>query len=268
MNWRAIKAVIRKDLVVVLRSKAVLLPLILVPVIVLVVMPAVFGLIATAPLSADDMAELEAMLPPEMEGAFSGMGGPQLWVTFALTYMMAPMYLIIPLMVASVIAADSFVGERERKTLEALLHTPITNWELLVAKLLSGWLAAMGVALGSFVLYAIVANLVGYSVMGRLFFPNLMWVVMVLWVMPATAGLGLTAMVLVSIRVNTFQEAYQMGGVVVLPIVALMISQATGVMYFSVGLVLLLGLGLWVIDAVLLWFGVKTFRRSELMARL
>jgi ABC-2 type transport system permease protein len=113
-----------------------------------------------------------------------------------------------------------------------------------------------------------VANLVGYSVMGRLFFPNLMWVVMVLWVMPATAGLGLTAMVLVSIRVNTFQEAYQMGGIVVLPIVALMISQATGVMYFSVGLVLLLGLGLWMIDAALLWFGVKTFRRSELIARL
>jgi hypothetical protein len=59
-----------------------------------------------------------------------------------------------------------------------------------------------------------------------------------------------------------------MGGVVVLPIVALMISQAAGVMYFSVGLVLLLGLGLWIVDAVLLWFGARTFQRSELIARL
>jgi ABC-type Na+ efflux pump permease subunit len=268
MNWRAIKAIIRKDLSVVFRSKAVLLPLILVPVVVLVLMPIIFGLIAAAPLSAGDMAEMEAMLPPNMEDAFGGLSGPQLWVTFSLLYMMAPMYLLIPLMVAAVIAADSFVGERERKTLEAILHTPITNWELLIAKLLSAWLAAMAVALGGFGLYTVVANLVGWPAMGHLFFPNLMWVVMVLWVMPAVAGLGLTTMVLVSIRVNTFQEAYQMGGIVVLPIVALMISQAAGVMYFSVGLVLLLGLGLWVMDAALLWFGAKTFQRSELIARL
>ena len=41
-----------------------------------------------------------------------------------LVYLFAPMYLIVPMMVSAVIAADSFVGERERKTLEALLHTP------------------------------------------------------------------------------------------------------------------------------------------------
>ena len=268
MNWRAIKAVIRKDLSVVLRSKAILLPLILLPVILLMIIPIVFGGIATVPFSEGDAAELESILPPGMSEDFAGLTGGEMWMTYALVYMMAPLYLIIPLMVASVIAADSFVGERERKTLEALLHTPITNWELLVAKLLAGWLAAMAVALGGFVIYTIMANLVGYLVIGRLFFPTLMWVVIVLWVMPATAGLGLTTMVLVSIRVNTFQEAYQLGGAVVIPIIALMIGQISGVMYFSVGLTLLLGLVLWIVDGALLWFGVKTFRRSELIARL
>jgi ABC-2 type transport system permease protein len=126
----------------------------------------------------------------------------------------------------------------------------------------------VAIALGGFVLYGVVANLAAWPVMGRIFFPNTMWVVLAIWVAPAVAGLGLGGTVLVSSRVNTFQEAYQMGSIVVLPIVALVISQATGVMYFSVGMVLLLGLAVWLVDVVLLWLGVRVFQRSELIARI
>jgi ABC-2 type transport system permease protein len=66
--------------------------------------------------------------------------------------------------------------------------------------------------------------------------------VLAVWVSPAVAGLGLGTMVLVSSRAQGFQEAYQVGAAIVLPIVLLLAGQATGVMYFSVGLVLLLGL--------------------------
>jgi hypothetical protein len=58
------------------------------------------------------------------------------------------------------------------------------------------------------------------------------------------------------------------GAAVVLPIALLLVGQATGVMYFSVGLTLLLGLILWVIDAALLRSSVRTFRRSALVAQL
>jgi hypothetical protein len=82
------------------------------------------------------------------------------------------------------------------------------------------------------------------------------------------AALGLGTMVLVSSRAQGFQDAYQLGAAVVLPIVLLLVGQATGVMYFSVGLTLLLGLILWVIDVALPWFSVRTFRRSALVAQL
>jgi hypothetical protein len=104
--------------------------------------------------------------------------------------------------------------------------------------------------------------------MGQMFFPNLMWVVMTLWVVPAAAGLGLSSMVLVSARAQGFQDAYQTGGMIVLPILLLVFGQISGVMYFSVWVVLLLGLVLWGIDAVLIWFGSRTFRRGRLIARL
>jgi len=74
--------------------------------------------------------------------------------------------------------------------------------------------------------------------------------------------------VLVSSRVSGFQEAYQLGSVVVLPVVLLVIGQAMGVMYLSIAFVLLLGLILWLVDAALIVFGVRQFQRGELIARL
>jgi len=272
VNWRAVKAIVRKDLTVVARSRGVLLPLILVPAIILVVLPALVVLAPTATglptTSLDDMERFMAAMPPGLQAKLAGLDDAQRWTVLALVYFLAPLYLIIPLMVSSVIAADSFAGEKERKTLEALLYTPTTDGELFLGKLLSAWLPAVGVALGGFVLYGLVANLTAWPVMGRLLFPNGMWLVLVIWVTPAVAGLGLGTMVLISGRVRGFQEAYQLGGAVVLPLVLLVVGQAAGVLYFSTGLVLLLGLLLWGVDAALLWWGKRTFRRGELIARL
>jgi hypothetical protein len=39
-------------------------------------------------------------------------------------------------------------------------------------------------------------------------------------------------------------------------------------MYFSTWLVVLLGLVCWAIDAALLWFGRRTFQRSELATQM
>jgi hypothetical protein len=111
------------------------------------------------------------------------------------------------------------------------------------------------------------ANLAGWQSIGRLFFPNWMWIALVVWVTPAVAGLGLVVMVFVSARAQGFQDAYQTGGLIVLPVLALVIGQISGVMYFSLGVVLLVGLVVWLIDAGLLWLASKSFRRGELMMK-
>jgi ABC-2 type transport system permease protein len=272
MNWRAIQAIVRKDLKVVVQNKGVSIPMIVLPVVILIVLPALVSLIpmiqGTAGMSLNGLDTFLKQMPPNMRAALAGYNEAQTTVVLFLVYLLAPMYLILPLMVSSVIAADSFAGEKERKTLEALLYTPTTDRELLLAKLLSAWVPALAIAWGGFILYGIVANVAAWQVMGRIFFPNLMWIILVLWVAPAVAGLGLGFTVLISARAQGFQEAYQMGAMVVLPILLLVIGQVTGVIYFNNGLVLLLGLVLWVIDAALLWFGGKSFKRSELAARL
>jgi ABC-2 type transport system permease protein len=270
MNLRAVLAIVRKDLIVVRRSKAVMLPLVIVPVILVLLLPLLASLaptLANLP-GASDMGALVERLPEALQVQLAPFDDDQRIVFVLLVYLFAPMYLVVPLMVASVIAADAFAGERERKTLEALLHTPTSDRELVVGKLASGFLPAVAVAWGAFLLYALVANLAAYPVMGRIFFPTPMWWVLALLVAPGVAAVGLGATVLVSARVSTFQEAYQIGGVVVLPLILLIVGQAAGVVVLSSGFVLVLGLVVWAVAIALLAVGIRTFRRGELLARL
>jgi ABC-type Na+ efflux pump permease subunit len=272
MNTRAILAIVRKDLQVALQNKGVILPIIIVPLVMFVILPLMVSfvpqMVNVGGQSMNNVDELLKRMPSGLLRELAPYTPEQQPIIFFLVYMLAPLFLILPLMVSSVIAADSFAGEKERKTLEALLYTPTSDRELFTAKLLGAWTAAIAVALVGFVIYSITVNAAAWNSIGRIFFPNLMWLVLVFWVTPAVAGLGLVVMVFVSVRAQGFQDAYQVGGMVVLPVLLLVFGQISGVMYFSVGLVLLVGALIWLIDAVLLYFAGKSFRRGELMTRL
>jgi ABC-2 type transport system permease protein len=266
MNARAIGAIIRKDLKVVSQNKGVMLPIIVGSLAMFAILPWVVSLFPLLEeLIGNDIQWLVDLMSTELQQEFAGYGQYQEFVVYILVYMMAPFFLLVPLMVSTVIAADSFAGEKERKTMEALLYTPTTDRELFVAKLLSGWVAAISVAFVGFALYTVSVNAVGWSQVGHLFFPNTMWLVLVFWVVPAIPGLGLGVMVLVSARAQGFQDAYQMGTVVVLPVMLLGFGLLSGAMSFSVSVMFLIGLVVWLLDGLLIWLGSHSFRRGRLL---
>lgn len=274
MNWHAIFAIVWKDVKVLSRTKGVMLPLVIVPLFFTLLFPALFAALpqliemSGLPNPIEGINELFRRFPAEFRMTLAAYDPMQQMVLMMVVYYFAPMYLILPLMVSSVVAADSLAGEKERRTMEALLYTPTSDRELLVAKLLSAWLPALAVAWGGFVVYSVVVNIAAWPTFGHIFFPTPMWWMLALWVAPAIAGVGLGCTVLISARVNTFQEAYQLGGLVVLPVVALMISQGAGALYLGPLFVFLLGLIAWLIDGALLWFGVRALRRNVLLARI
>src|SRR5690606_24751701 len=166
MNWTAIGAIIRKDVTTVLRNKGVRTPLLVAPVIILIVLPTflilggeVLASGGQVPVGVDGSTPFD-----RLAGATSAdvtgidVSSPGGWERFVLEGFIAPLYLLVPLMVAPVIAADSFAGERERKTLEALLHSPTSADELLVAKVLAAWVPAVVIGVGGFLVYCVVAN--------------------------------------------------------------------------------------------------------------
>lgn len=270
MNWNAIWAIVGKDMMVVRRSKAVMLPIILVPLVLLVIAPVGVILAAQNETAVQDtlqeMNRFIEQMPAEMREAVDAREtDAEKMIVLTIVYMMAPLYLVIPLLVATVMAADSFAGEKERKTIEALLYAPMTDRELLIAKVLSSWIPAVSVGLVGFVAYGAVVNIAGWSVMGEIYFPTGMWILLALWVSPAIAAMAQGVMVLVSSRVNTFQEAYQLGGLIVLPVVLLVVGQAAGVIYFSLWLVVLLGAVIWLINAVLFKLAADRFQRERLL---
>lgn len=272
MNTRAMLAIIRKDLKVAVQNKGVLIPIIALPLILFVILPWVMAYIPSlaslgGSASISNMSDMLDRMPATLFSEMTGYTPDQQLIVFMLVYMMAPMFLMLPLMVSSVLAADSFAGEKERKTLEALLYSPTTDRELFTAKLLGSWVAAVVVAVLGFVVYAVMVNAASWHSIQHLFFPNWMWVALVLWVSPAVAGLGLIVMVFASARAQGFQDAYQTGGMVVLPVLFLMIGQISGVMYFSLGVVMIVGLVVWVLDLVLIGLASKSFRRGELMTK-
>ena len=266
MNARAVRALVRRDLTRVAGSKPVLVPLGAVPLALLIVMPVVIGLLPTLVGAMAGMREVEGRLDQLPAAVIDTLpADPATRVAaLALVYLLAPLYLLVPMMVAIVIAADSFAGERERRTLELLLNAPVTDAELFLGKILSAWIPALAVGVGGAVVYGLVADLVT----GVMLFPNLMWTALAVWVAPGVAALGLGAAVIASSRVAGFQEANQLAGVVVLPLVGLMIAQGAGALLLSSSLVLALGAAIWVVAAALLIVGVRTFNRPALGEKL
>ena len=276
MNRAAVRAIARKDIATVLRNRGVRLPLIITPTILLVLLPLL--LVGGANLLTDAAATTPGAAAAPFEeltdqAARSQQGREDIspqgrWAAFVTEVFLAPLYLLVPLITATVIAADSFAGERERGTLEALLHSATTDRELLTAKFLAAWLPAVAVSTVGFLVYAVLANILGWPHFGRIFFPNLTWLLLAGLVAPGIAALGLAVMVIASSRVNSLQAAHQIGSLVVLPVLVLLVAQITGVLLFEPSLVATMGVIIWVVAALMLTLGARTLRRERLALRL
>ena len=270
MRWRAVRAVARKDLIAIRRSRALMAPLVVVPLVLLVVVPLAVAL-APALAGADANPELARMIEALPAPARARLGGgtpSEQWLRLVQSQMLPGLFLLVPFMVANVIAADAFAGERERKTLEALLYTPVSDAELLAAKVLAAWVPAVLAALAGFVVQSALLALATGGLLGRALLPDATWLLVALWVGPAFAALGLSGMVLVSLRVRGTQEAIQLGGLLVLPVVALIVGQVRGVMLLGPAVALGTGLVVWGLAAALLAMGRQRFRRGRLVTRL
>jgi len=261
--------VFRKDWREVGRNWEVLTPILLVPLLFSVILP----LIAVyAPGNVNTGSSPELLIESLMRGApddvremLAGFTEDQQLTYVLMVYMFAPFFLLIPVMASSVIASDSFAGEKERKTIEALLATPLTDGALLFGKMLASFVPAMAVTILSFLAYTVVVDLGTYSSFGSLLLPTLEWFLLIFLLTPALslAAIGLT--VLISSRVKGFKEAQQISVVLVIPIIGLFIGQGTGVLILGPLVILVLTVILAVLDLIIFRFSVLMFKREKVL---
>ena len=241
MNWSRIRAIVKKDVREIFANKMVVMPMVVVPSILCVVLPAAITLLAfklgvAAVQGASFIEKIIPMypVPAELSSTVDSI------IFIFLNYTFLPFFMIVPIVISTVIAANAVVGEKERKTLETLLYTPVTSRELLVAKELAVFLPAMLIAYTSFVGYFLVTNGIGLALRGILLVRSPVWIPGLLLLTPAVSLLALSVGILVSLKAKTFMEAQQTSGLVVLPVIVLVGAQVGGIVVFNLPVVLVI----------------------------
>jgi ABC-type Na+ efflux pump permease subunit len=177
------------------------------------------------------------------------------------------LYLIMPIFVPIFISSQSVAGEKERRTLEPLLASPVTAAEILAGKSLASLVPAMVVTLLAFALLCVLVDAVAWRFAHELLLPNQMWLFGVLVIAPLFAFFGNGVAVLVSARVTEAKLAQQLSGLVMLPVIGLVGGQLAGwlkagTVYYAIEGVVVLFL-----DLVLVILSVGLFNRERLISR-
>jgi ABC-2 type transport system permease protein len=174
--------------------------------------------------------------------------------------------LLIPVMSTMTIATYSIVGEKVNRSLEPLLATPITTTELLLGKALAATIPAMAVTWAFFAIFAggirFMSNQQVYNAVVN---PTALLIVVL--VAPLIAVFALSLAIIASSRSADPRSAQQIAVIVVLPLVAVIIGQVSGIFLLTPGLVVAAAAGLLAVDIVVLGVGVRLFERETILTR-
>ena len=262
-----IGALLRKELLDLRQNPFVLtataltgLMVLVIPFFVAVVVPALAGERLSDSSDFDLALELFRTQP-----AFAGLdeeGAIQGWIFQTFLALM----LLTPVAGAMSVAAYSVVGEKQARTLEPLLATPLTTLELLAAKALGALVPALLLTAVYFVAYvAAVAIFARPGVFRVLLSAQSLSIVFVLGPLAALAALQLA--VCASARVNDARSAQQIGVLIILPIAGLLAGQVLGALLVTPAVIAVIAAALAVVNAGLMWLSIRLFDRESILTR-
>ena len=179
---------------------------------------------------------------------------------------MVPFLLMIvgffPVSVSLVIALDTFVGEKERGSIEPLLDSPLKDWQLYLGKLLSATIPPL---IGSYLGMAVYLS-------GLLFrdinLPSL-WVTFIIFLLTTVQGLMMVSgAVVVSSQATSVRAANLLASFIIIPS-ALLMQVESLVMFWgeSIDILWWFILGLLILSILLIRIGLSHFKREELLGR-
>ena len=242
INLKNSLLIMRKDWKVNLRNKQISIPLFILPIVFGVFIPILML-----------MGVLYA--PNEYLSAF---GGKEYLIStlsvnpnyneyliaadIAAKIMILPYFLFIPSMITIILSADSFAGEKERKTMESLALLPISKTELILGKVLSAFVPALLLSFTFFLLQGIIINLMflPYLEGNILIFLDLTWLAMIFLLTPSIAFLNILMGTMVSSRSKDFKSAQSITGSFIVPVLGLLFIQLVNPAFLSPPMILLI----------------------------
>lgn len=176
------------------------------------------------------------------------------------------LFLIAPIVGAVSLAAYSVVGEKQGRTLEPLLTTPITTAELLVAKALASFLPAIAIeAIGVAAYFGLVAALGSPGVPASLLSARTLVLVAVVGPLALLAAVQMT--IAISSRVNDPRSAQQIAVLLVVPLAVVLVGQIAGAFVVTTPALLLVAAAIASLWIALVLLSIALFDRETILTR-
>lgn len=174
-------------------------------------------------------------------------------------------FVIIPVMAASIMAASSFIGEKEKRTLETLLYCPLSLKQIFQSKVLASFILSMLVSFISFFTMLVVVEIEILLMTGSMLFPDVSWLVTMLVVSPAVSLLAITLIVGGSAKAQTMEESQQRAVFLILPLLLLIVGQFTGIILINTWVLLGVGAVFAVFAVILMKNSMRKFTYEILL---
>jgi ABC-2 type transport system permease protein len=252
--------ILRREWIETIRNR-LLLSTIVIPPLILTVAPIVLagaiGQRALPPALATQILgqkpEWATFTPGELAGAFA----VQQFLVF---------FLLMPAYIPLSIATFSIIGEKQAHSLEPVLAAPIRTVELLAGKAIAALVPGVLAGWATYVVFVALASVVyGPHLFGVVTDPS--WLAGVFLLGPAVGLASVVSGVIVSSRVNDPRVAQQIGGVIIVPIVGLVLAQASGTILVGATGYAVMTVVVLVVALVGLRIGVRLFDREAILTR-
>lgn len=160
-----------------------------------------------------------------------------------------------------VIGLETFVGEKERRSLEPLLTTPLTDFQLYLGKLLAATAPPV---------FASYIGMAAYVVGMRLtadWVPSISLVVLAFGLATVKAVLMVSAAVVVSSQSTSVRAANLVASFIIVPMALLLQVEAGLLLFAQYSALWLIALALVVVTVLLVRLGIRLFSRENLLGR-
>jgi ABC-2 type transport system permease protein len=180
---------------------------------------------------------------------------------------LAGFFLVMPLGIASISAAFSIVGEKQQRTLEPILATPITDKQFLLSKLLAASVPAIIVTWATAALTTLVIDVISLKKYAVVMLPDRFWLLGVIVLSPLIAFGAVLATMRVSARMTDPQAANQFAGLIIVPAFMLNLAifgKLLTLSFAALGAACVLVL---LLDLYLFRLNLRKFQREEILTR-
>jgi uncharacterized membrane protein SpoIIM required for sporulation len=166
-----------------------------------------------------------------------------------------------PISFSLVIALETFVGEKERRSIEPLLAMPITDLELYVGKMVSATvIPLLASILGISVYLAGMYASIGYrpppDLLAQIFLLNII-----------AAVVMVSGAVVISSQTTSVRASNLLASFIIVPMALLIQGESVVMFWGNFDALWLVALGLLVVAVILMRMGIKTFNREEILGR-